>query len=78
MITNIRTLRSSTKEILNAVHHGNTVILTNRGRPCAKIIPVLQKNSPTESSAFGMWKGHKETKDVKTYINKLRKNRHAH
>ena len=77
MIANIRTLRSSTKEILNAVHQGNMVILTNRGKPCAKIIPIRQKSSPGESAAFGMWKNHKETADVKTYINKLRKNRHA-
>ena len=77
MIANIRTLRSSTKEILNAVRHGNTVVLTNRGNPCAKIVPIRQKTSPSKSAAFGMWKSHKEIKDVNAYINKLRKNRHA-
>ena len=77
MKANIRTLRSSTKEILNAVRHGNTVVLTNRGNPCAQIIPIRQKKSPLKSAAFGIWKSHKEVKNVNDYINKLRKNRHA-
>lgn len=58
MIANIRKLRSATKEILSAVARGNTVYIANRGRTCAKIVPVSD-NQPQAVSLAGMWKDRK-------------------
>ena len=77
MIANIRKLRSATKEILSAVGRGNTVFIANRGRTCAKIVPVSDDQAKVVSLA-GMWKGHKKTFSVHAFIKKLRAPRHAH
>ena len=79
MVTNIRTLRTSTKEILSAVSHGETVWITNRGKTCAKIVGVDQPQKPKDHPAFGMWKDHKQTEDVHAYLKRIRKvwGRHA-
>ena len=78
MKTTIRQLRSSTREILSAVSRGNTVWITNRGKPCAKIMPVdaATKQAPADE-AFGMWKDRKEMRDVRAYVRAIRKWRHA-
>jgi antitoxin (DNA-binding transcriptional repressor) of toxin-antitoxin stability system len=76
MITNIRKLRSATKEILSSVERGNTVFIANRGRTCAKIVPVSDDQSQVVSLA-GMWKNHKKTASVHAFIHKLRASRHA-
>ena len=75
MVTNIRTLRKSTKEILGAVSRGDTVFITNRGKTCAKIVPASSGAASTPHEAFGMWKSHKTS--VKTYIDNVRKGRHV-
>jgi len=76
MIANIRKLRSATKEILSAVGRGNTIFISNRGRTCAKIVPVNINQSKVVSLA-GMWKNHKKTTSVRIFINKLRAFRYA-
>ena len=74
MRASIRQLRSSTKEILSAVSRGDTVWITSRGKPCAKItlagssVDVKRKNE-----AFGMWKDRKELCDVSAYVRRMRK-----
>lgn len=77
MIANIRKLRSATKEILSAVARGNTVFIANRGRTCAKIVPVNEHQTKV-ASLSGMWKNHKKMVSVHAFINKLRAPRHAH
>ncbi len=73
MIATIRQLRASTKEILNAVRRGEPVWVTNRGETCAKIIPVAKSSGEKlKDEAFGMWKDHKESSDVKSYVRKIR------
>ena len=79
MIANIRQLRSSTKEILSAVGRGDTVWVTNHGKPCAKITPADDSSGvKREDEAFGMWKGNKAIGNVRSYIRRIRKWRHAH
>ena len=78
MNASIRELRSNTREILAAVRRGDTVILSNRGKPCAKIMPIEKKFSPKKShAAFGMWKRRSDLKSVKKYVHDLRQPRHA-
>jgi len=76
MIANVRKLRSATKEILSAVAKGNTVLISNRGRTCAKIVSVNDNQAPVISLS-GMWKDHKKTVPVHEFINKLRAPRHV-
>ena len=72
MVTNIRTLRTSTKEILSAVSRGETVWITNRGKTCAKIVPAKEKKNLKNDPAFGMWKDREEMKDPSKYLKKIR------
>lgn len=80
MKTSIRNLRAKTKQILSAVQRGETVIISNRGVDYAKIVAAdkPQKNQVKEPDmAFGMWADHKDVKDVKAYIDRVRAPRHA-
>lgn len=73
MIASIRQLRSSTKEILNAVGRGDTVWVTSWGKTLAKIIPAGRtRKTEIKDEAFGMWRNEKESKDVRAYIRKMR------
>ncbi len=79
MKATIRELRASTKEILSAVVRGTTVLVTNRGKPCAKIVPISDKRiGQKKNPLFGIWKDHKSVKSVKNYVRSMRKPRHAH
>lgn len=78
MKATIRELRASTKEILTAVSRGDTVLVTSRGEPCAKIVPVFERKKPLgRDPLFGIWKDNSDVRSVKNYIKGLRKGRHA-
>jgi len=78
MITTVRELRASTKAILSAVDRGDTVLITKRGKPCAKIIAVEKKKTQKKDDAlFGIWKDKKDIRSVKDYVHKLREGRYA-
>jgi antitoxin (DNA-binding transcriptional repressor) of toxin-antitoxin stability system len=70
-------LRSSTREILSAVSRGDTVFIANRGKACAKIVPVGVQTAAKQVSLAGMWKDHKKTASVHKFISTLREPRHA-
>jgi antitoxin (DNA-binding transcriptional repressor) of toxin-antitoxin stability system len=77
MTVNIRMLRSSMREILSAVSRGDTVFISNRGKTCAKIVPVGAPSTLKAVSLAGMWKDNKKTACVHKFINTLREPRHA-
>jgi antitoxin (DNA-binding transcriptional repressor) of toxin-antitoxin stability system len=77
MTVNIRMLRSSTREILSAVSRGDTVFIANRGKACAKIIPIGGQAAAKPVSLAGMWKDNKKTASVGAFIRVLREPRHA-
>lgn len=78
MKATIRELRASTKEILTAVSRGDTVLVTSRGEPCAKIVPVFERKKPSgRDSLFGIWKDNANVRSVRNYIKRLRKVRYA-
>jgi len=69
-------LRFHSKELLNTVNRGEEVIITYRGKPCAKLIPIEEdkaESSPNE--LFGIWKNNKQTENVEKYIRQTRKDR---
>ncbi len=69
-------LRFHAKEILDVVSRGEEVIITYRGKPCAKIIPIdnHQEEASQEHSLFGIWQDH-TIADVNEFVNSQRKGR---
>jgi len=70
-------LRFHSKEILDTVSRGEEVIITFRGKPQAKLIPIEHQNNGNQrtSSLFGIWKDNTNMKNVKGYIRNIRKGR---
>jgi len=69
-------LRFHPKELLETVSRGEEVIITYRGKPCAKIVPIQEKKKKKNNAElFGIWKDHKTTKNVKKYLRDIRKGR---
>lgn len=85
MKTTAKDLRIRTKQLLDAVERGEEVVITHRGRPCAKLIP-FRKSSRARSvrpgregaglSLFGIWKDYAPARNVTAYVDKLREGRH--
>ncbi|OGL48117.1 MAG: prevent-host-death protein [Candidatus Schekmanbacteria bacterium RBG_13_48_7] len=73
-------LRIKSKEILSAVERGEEVIITYRGVPKARIVPIKKNSSAHKkkthrNSLFGIWKDNKEVCDVDSFINAVREKR---
>lgn len=69
-------LRFHSKELLDSVNRGEEVVITFRGKPCAKIVPFSEsKNENFNNDLFGMWKDYDSTNDVEGYVGNLRKGR---
>jgi len=77
MVVNVRTLRSSTKEILRKIERGEEVLISNRGRTCAKIVPLREEAGSARLSLAGLWKENRKVADPKDFIRRLREPRHA-
>jgi len=70
-------LRFYSKELLETVARGEEVIITYRGKPYAKLIPLeakMEKNFP-ENELFGIWKDNEQVESVDAYVRNLRKGR---
>ncbi len=70
-------LRFHSKELLGVVARGEEVVITYRGKPCAKLVPFENNHNDVadETPLFGIWKDYDSTEDVENYINNLRKGR---
>ncbi|MDZ7665066.1 MAG: type II toxin-antitoxin system prevent-host-death family antitoxin [Desulfotignum sp.] len=68
-------LRFHSKELLNTVNRGEEVIITYRGKPCAKLIPYDEHPPNKKNNLFGMWKDNDLITDVDNHIRNLRKGR---
>lgn len=69
-------LRFNSKELLDTVNRGEEVVITFRGKPCAKLIPYKEKNEQnTANELFGIWKDNDMVQNVDAYIRGLRKGR---
>ena len=69
-------LRFNSGKLLDSVNRGEEVIITFRGKPCAKLVPYREKsNKTTENELFGIWKDNDSINDVDEYVRKLRKRR---
>jgi prevent-host-death family protein len=72
-------LRIQPGRIIAQVNNGQEIIITYRGKACAKIIPLTNKQSvnveETDNELFGMWKDRKNMEDVEQYVRNMRKGR---
>ncbi len=70
-------LRFHSKELLSTVNRGEEVIITYRGKPCAKLVPYdeFKKDTKIKTNLFGMWKDNDNIEDVDDYIRDIRKGR---
>ncbi len=69
-------LRFHSKELLDTVKRGEEVVITFRGRPCAKLVPYKENNEENiQNKLFGIWKDSDRVQDVDEYVRGLRKGR---
>jgi prevent-host-death family protein len=69
-------LRFNAKELLDTVNRGEEVVITFRGKPCAKLVPYEEENGQnTANELFGIWKDNNMVQDVDEYVRGLRKGR---
>jgi len=69
-------LRFHSKELIDSVSRGEEVIITFRGKPCAKLVPYQElKNKAEKNEIFGMWKDNDIADNVNEYVRNLRKGR---
>ena len=76
MKTTAKDLRFHTKELLDTANRGEEVIITYRGKACARLVPFEEKSGKqAENELFGIWKDSSATEDVAKYVRELRKGR---
>jgi prevent-host-death family protein len=69
-------LRFHSKELIESVSRGEEVVITFRGKPCAKLVPYHEVRGSTEKNElFGMWKENDMVENVPAYVRNLRKGR---
>jgi prevent-host-death family protein len=77
-------LRFHSKELIDSVSRGEEVVITFRGKPCAKLVPfkeptgktaVRQRSKAEENKLFGMWKDNATIDNINEHVRNLRKGR---
>jgi prevent-host-death family protein len=69
-------LRFHSAELLNTVKRGEEVVITFRGKPCAKLVPIEETSTTvSKNELFGIWQNHDESKNVDKYVRNCRKGR---
>lgn len=69
-------LRFHSKELIDSVNRGEEVIITFRGKPCAKLVPYQEtKKQIGKNELFGIWKDNDRVQNVDEYVRNLRKGR---
>ena len=70
-------MRRNPKKILDAIARNETVTLSHRGKPLARIEPIenIERCSAAEHPAFGMWAERADMADPSAYVRELRKGR---
>ena len=74
-------LRKRSKEIVKALDRNQTVTLFYRGKAKGVIVPASGTSNKAMSvlnhPAFGMWRNRTDMKDVRKWVDEIRKTRHA-
>lgn len=72
-------LRTGVREVLDCVDRGETVIVTYRGKPMARLVGIDSTPAATATrggiAGFGMWKDRADLADVDGFVRNLRRPR---
>jgi len=74
-------LRIQPGRIISQVENGQEITITYRGKPRAKIVPIIDKKgfvsekNESENELFGIWKNRNDTENVEQFVRSLRKGR---
>ena len=72
-------LRVHSKGLLDAVSRGEDVVITFRGKPCARLVPYEKTDKPSvldkRDDLFGIWADRIDIESVEEYVQSLRKGR---
>jgi prevent-host-death family protein len=72
-------LRIQPGRIISQVVSGQEITITYRGKPRAKIVPIIDKKSfvskEDENELFGIWKNRNDTENVEQFVRSIRKGR---
>ena len=70
-------MRRNPKKILDAIERNETVTLTKRGKPVARIEPIGGNPRPSaaQHDAFGIWADRADMADPAAYVRDMRKGR---
>ena len=70
-------LRFHSKELIDSVNRGEDVVITFRGKPCAKLVPYQEMKKQTgKNELFGIWKDNDIVQNVEEHVRNLRKGRY--
>ena len=76
-----KNLRSRVGELLACVDRGESVIITYRGKPRARLVGIDEAGETASNGeqfpGFGMWENHEGTRDVDAWLRGIRQSRHA-
>lgn len=77
MSVTVKDLRYKTRQVLNRVRRGDAPVITFRGCPVARIIPLSRSDKRVfKEIGFGIWRDHDQLQDVNQWLDEQRKPRH--
>ena len=74
MHATVKDLRLQARALLAATQRGETVEITHRGKPCARLVGLAaerEQERPARNPAFGLWADRDEL-DVESHVRRLR------
>jgi prevent-host-death family protein len=78
MVVTLKELKIQPGRIVSLAESGTEVVVTVRGIPAVKIIPLKKTTgakSDFDTSAFGIWANRDDMADVEGYVRNIRKGR---
>ena len=76
MKASAKDLRFHSNKLLDFVDKNKKMIITYRGKPCAKLVPLEENiSNEAEDELFAMWSDHHDFDDVDAYVRNKRKGR---
>lgn len=75
-------LRSHARMLLDAVQRGETVTITYRGRPSARVVRIedtesTERATAADSELFGLWADRDDLGEVAAHVRALRRSRYC-
>ena len=76
----LKDLEPHSRQLIEAMDRGEEVTLTYRGKPCARVTPIVSNQSSAsddlrEAPLFGVWRDREDISDVAAHMDTLRKPR---